>query len=527
MLPTYRVGAVVACLAIPALAGCVAEGGVEIQFQLPESADLSPAGTDLAEITLFTYLPDGSHRSETRAITDRSQALQMGRMEVSDGVDLAVELRSPTQQLLGYGRSPGAIEVLADQVVQVPMNVRRPFLYVSGGPTLASFDASLEPTDPSYRGELTLSRQPAVTVATSDGAQLVVVSQAGTGAELSLVSTSDHQELGVAPIALVGSPVDAAISPDDQFVVVGHAGDAGGVSIVDLAAARNGESAVEFVSLGAVGAVEIGARSTSGHGVALLDRSTEIGCPTGGAESSLVEFSLTDPDDILATISLGGPINDIAVSDDGQRVAIADGCAGQLAVVDLAGDRIPTQLSEVPAVSAVAAFDDRLWSVGTVVDGTQRRLVIVSTRFDGTGESRVEMAPAQERARSNDFVAPGQTAMQILDADALVAYDLALVPGADQLALLVKGYYAGEEDGDFLGSPIIPAMQLTAYQYLLVDAASGSLVHQVRTSCDLSWESDPFLPPVLDDWACAQAPDQDVSSTQYRPIHVAGLYGKR
>jgi len=532
MLPSYGMRfagtALGGVCALQLLLACESDGAVEFAFLLPDVEELSPAGEDVASVTLVTYETDAPPRSETRRIQDRSEPLDIGRIEVADEVSFAVELRSPTLRLLGYGRSASPVDVLPYEVVTVPIMVRRPFVYVAGGTGLATFDATLDQTNPSYRGTIGLPVAPELSVPTHDGANLAVVAQSGTGAELLLVSTANHQPLEIAPVLLAGSPTDAAVSPDNQYVVVAHTGGGGGLSIVDLESARQGESAVDVVPLGAVGGVAIGARAQVPRAVALVDRATSPDC-VGAPDSSIVVVSLTDAAQVGAPIEYGGPIHDLAVSSDGSTAVIADACNGLLATVALAGGAKPSILTELPSASAVAVIEDRVWGVGTLppTGTTGRRLTVVSIGLDGTGEIVLELPPSQERARSLDFSGQGQAAEQRLDADTLMAYDLAVVPGADQIALLTWGYFSGSEVGDLLGAPIIPAMELTAHEYLLLNASTGAATHRVRTSCALTWESDPFNPPILDAWECTQAAGQDVSGSTYLPQHISVLYGTR
>ncbi len=541
MLPTYRTGAHSCPLprrgywallagALAGLAGgCAADGGVELDLRLPERPELSPTQAEIGSVGLVTYVPDQPPRSETRQISGGATQLSLGRLEIGDGISLAVEMRAPNQRLVGYGRSPGPIDVAADQMVQVPINMRRPFVYVTGGSQLATFDSTRDAAGATdYRGSIPLARAPSVAAATADGLDVVVVSDTGNGAELSLVSTSTHEPSTAAPVPLNAAPSDIAISPDSHWAVVGHSGAQGGLSIVDLGAARAGQAAVQFVPIGSVGAVIIGAHTSKPRAVALLDRAPGPGCQTGDIASSVVTVSLADAS-MGPSFDLGTPVRDIAVSDDGGFVFSADVCSDKIDKLSLDDDVQPAPLLMVPQPTAVAVFDDRVWAVGTEppAGNLPWRLMLVSARDDGTGETRVELPQIQESARSDDFTGNGQAAEQRMDADSLEAYDLAVTPGADHLAILVWEWFQASEMGSFLGQPIIPAMTLESREYLLVNALTTAIVQRVRTSCDLQWESDPFNPPVLDSWSCTQDSGQDVSSEAYNPKHVSILYGSR
>jgi hypothetical protein len=510
--------------------GCLAEGSVELDLELAERPELSVGANEVSEISLVTYLPDDTPRSETRQIPDGDRGISMGRMVVADGVSLAIELRTPNRRLVGYGRSPGPVDIEVDSVVRVPIKVRRPFVYLTGDTAVATFDSTRDALGGTgYRGSIPLSRPADVVAPTSDGADLVVVSTDGVGGSLELVSTSTHEPSGMPAVALTLPGSDAAVSPDNRWVVVGHDGGNGGLSIVDLAAAREGRAIGRFVPLGSVGAVAIGSRTAVPRVVALINRATGSGCPQGAPASSLVAVNMEDPDDPPTIIPLTSPIHDLAISGDGQFVVLADACENRLQKINLDDDIQPQPLAMIIDPSAVAVFDDRAWVVGTLppTSGKARRLIVVSVQLDGTGETRLELPPAEERAKSEDFSTDGQVAEQRMEADDLHALEIAVAPGSDHFAITTWAYFHATEVGDFLGAPIIPQMEMEANEYVLVNGSTNAIVQRVRTQCLLTWESNPFNPPFLDAWRCTQAPGQDVTTTSYVPRHLSILYGAR
>jgi hypothetical protein len=520
-------------LALSLAAGCTSTGGVEVEFLLPAKEDLAPAGLANSEITLVTRDGD-STSSETRHLIDRADGLDMGNIPVVDGLDLAVELRTPTQRLIGYARAPGPVNVEPDTMVKVPMMVRRPFVYVSGN-SIATYDPTVDATRPDkgYIGSIPLSTQPNAVVPTSDGGDLVVVSASGNGGVLTLVSTSTHEPSNVAPVQLSVTPSDAAVTHDNRYVVVGHSGANGGVSIVDLAAARAGETAVQFLPLGDVGIVAVGRGETPEHpgrAYALTNRAITAGCPTNNpVASKIIVIDLADPSQAALTLEPGVPIHDIAVSADGRNVVLADSCNNRIEKRNIVDDAQSMTLANLVDASAVTIFDSRVWAVGTAppTGNEGARLVVVSIGIDGQNQARTEMQPSEERARSRDFDEPGQAAEQRIGADALIAFEIAVAPGGDHLALLVWGYYHGTESGSLLGQPVIPEMQMVTNEYILLEAGSAAIVQRVRSSCDIEWVSDPFNPPVLDDWVCSQAVNQDVATSPFEPKHISVLYGAR
>jgi hypothetical protein len=140
--------------------------------------------------------------------------------------------------------------------------------------------------------------------------------------------------------------------------------------------------------------------------------------------------------------------------------------------------------------------------------------------------TQVALSPTEERARSESFNEPGQSAEQVLAADSLFAYEIAVVPGAGHIALLTRAEFNGQESGSLGGFPIIPSMQLKTWEYLLVNAATTSVVQRQRTRCTVTWDSSSL--PWLDDWKCGSSAGQDVvADPGYAPLRISVLYGSR
>ncbi|HEU5055774.1 MAG TPA: hypothetical protein VFU21_04590, partial [Kofleriaceae bacterium] len=311
-------------------AGCNGGGAMAIDLVMPEDPALSPAGDRVAQLTLVTWEPGQEPRSETRAVDDPSTGLDMGVVPAGREIGLAVELRSATQRLLGYGASPLPVAPDASDDTVVSLEVRRPFVYAAGAPAqLDAFDSTLDPGDAATFTGISVA-SPVASAPTRDGAELVVIASAGEGAELRLVATATHQPLDVAAVALPGAVSDLAVTADGTRAVVGHDGEAGGVSVVDLAAARAGEAAVETLALGPVGALAlVEPPGAPARAVALVGRSRAFGCDAALPASSLVVVDLAAGAPAAASsIELATPIADIAAQD--AVVYLADPCAGAI-----------------------------------------------------------------------------------------------------------------------------------------------------------------------------------------------------
>jgi hypothetical protein len=499
---------------------------VEITFLLPEADNLSPVGENLtlAEITLVTEVPGEQRRRETRRVLDGSEGFDIGEILIADDVTLAVEMRSPSLRLIGYGRTPEPIDIAPDGVTEVEIALRRPFAYVTGGTGIATFDAALEPGFP-YSGNVALAPDPVSVISTGAGSELVSVS----ANELRLVSTSTHAPMEFSPVPLSLPPNSVAISADDEWAVVGHGGTGGGISIVRLSDVRGETAAAVFAPLGNVTAVGIGRGAGSDDpplAYALLDAVAPThDCAVAPPASTIVAVSVTDPSNAAFTVTPGSGVSDFAVHPRKDALAFADICGNWVgAIAPLTDPTKRLDLQELRRATSVAILDDRVWGLGAQPAQSGAYLVVSTIELGGGGAAVLELAPSEERALTRDFTDEGQNAELRMTADALFPLELAVLPGGEHVGILSRAYYHGEPEVDIIFGTIIPEMTINAWEYLLVDASTGAPVQRVRTKCDLNWERGAFL----DDWVCTQAPGQVVvSGMGYEPDHLSVLNGAR
>ena len=518
-----RLGCVVAAATT---AACSAGGAMSIDLVLPEDPALSPAGDQVAELTLVTWEPGQPPQSESRAVDDPGEGVDMGVLTAGREVGVAVELRSATQRLLGYGASPLPVAPDRDDDTVVSLQVRRPYVYGAGAADhLDAFDSTLDPGDEGSFGSIALAA-PVASAVTADGAELVVITADGdTAAELHLVSTATHQPIEGAAVPITGPVSDLAVTADGSLAVVARDGESGGLIVVDLAAARRGEAQVEEVALGAVGAVAL-VQPAGGpaRAVALIDRSRAFGCDDALPASSLAVVDLAAPD-AGRSIDLAGPIADIAADLD--AVYLADPCDGAIERLTDLPAGTPEALFALEAARAVAVQGGRVWGAGTVpLSGSDgARVVLTSSDPQGADMTSVSLPPAQERARSTDFEGDDQRVEIVIEADKLRPFELVALPGGDLVALLTEGYFHSEEWTDIFGDPVVSEIELTTFEYLLVQASSRAVVHRLRTFCDGTATSG----ATLENFECGEQSDQHVldDPDMYRPLQLSAIYGGR
>jgi len=513
---------------------CAPQGEVTIDLILPDDPALSPAGDRLAELTLVTWEPGGAPHSQSRPVGDPGAGVDLGVLPDGRQVQVALELRSATDRLIGYGRSPEPVAARAGEDTVVSIQVRRPFVFASGAPDrLDTVDSTLDPVDPAAFGAIALTA-PVATAPTPDGAELIAITAPSQSeAALQIVSTLDHRPVEGVSISLRGGVNDLAVTADGRLAVVAHGGEEGGLSVVDLDAARAGEAKVAFRALGDAGAVRIapGAGGEPARALALLSRSRAFGCDAALPASSVAVVELAGDLPVAGAVELDGPAADLAVAPDGARLYLAEPCRAIVSQVALGAgglpDGAPAPLVELEQATSVAVGSDgRVWGAGAAPPTADAgaRVVLASTAPGGEDATRVVLPPQEERAESNDFDEQGQRVEIRIDADRLRAFDLVALPGDDLVALLIEGYYHAEESGDTGLGPITPEIEITTFEYMLVDASTRAAVQRLRTDC-----TGFVLSPdaVFVDFRCGEASDQQDLPVEerYQPVHLSALYG--
>jgi hypothetical protein len=507
--------------ALAATAACSQEGAVHIRVLAPTAAALSPLDARLARLTLTAEMDGRPPQVATREVTaplDGSE-LDFGALAVADGVRLSLLASSAAGLMLGYGRA-APVSIVGDEVQDVPIYLRRAFVYLTGGTSLSVIDTTLS----SGGGEIAsvAVTNPVAAAPTADGAEVVTIA----GGALSLLATADHRSEAVAPVALAAGASEVSVSPDSRWAVVVHGGAAGGVSLVDLQALRAGAgaAAVGFAALANPGRVAVAGDTAW----ILADAATDAGCTS---PSRLVPVPLAlppQPGGVVALASGGRDLVPVTAGSRAGALLIAEPCANQVAL--FAAGAAPSKLMDMPGATTVAVSGGRAFSVGQAGssgEGTLH-LVVMSQPLDGGGTARLDLPPAQELAVLPDASGVGIITEQRISANALDAAELSVLPDGQHLALLVRARYHAAALQDVLsGTIVFPAIDIDVREYALYDGNAGTAAQRVRTLCDLRVTDDPSNPALFPDWVCGDSPGQDGIAPAFKPLHARVLYGAR
>jgi len=501
------------------LGACSNNGGVHVEIELPTDA-LSPITGGLSRLDLVAEAPGKLPQRATRDLPSPigNATIGFGDLDLGPGVTVTLLGFSATGRLVGFGRASTPIDITAGSAVDVPIRLRRPFAYVAGGASLLACDTTVEPGD-AFVDTIAAAAAPQAVATTPDGAGVIAIG----GGHLQLLSTDNHMPSGAPASSVLPGANQIAVSPDSRWAVVVHsgAGVTAGVSIIDLVAAARASVTPAFVPLGSPGGVAV---STDTAWV-LVDPSVP-GPDACTQQSALIPVTLASGT-AGAPISLAGAARDLALSADGKTILVAEPCQNALVAVT-GGGASQVRLIAMPNPTQVAVSGTRVWGLGSDSAPTEH-LVLVSVNADGSASSRLDLAATQELANSDDLTEDGQTAEVRLDADAIEAYSMSVLPDGGNVVLLVHGTYHADAvprditvGGVTYREDIVPALDMETYEYQLVDVKTGVAAERMRTSCNIDWEHGVAL---LDRWSCASAQGQVTSATNFIASQATVLYG--
>lgn len=501
-------------------------GAVHVRIEVPEKAALSPLMTRPARMTLIAEADGQPAQSATRELpATGAPTVSFGEIAVGAGVRVSLLAETAAGRLVGYGRTSAPLDVGSDSALDVPIRLRRPYAYVSGGSRLAVFDTTVE-TGAAFASRLEGVAQPRAVATTPDGAEIVVVA----GGMLTVLSTGTHERSAAAQTAIAAGVTELAISPDSRWAVALHAesGAPSGVSIVDLTALRRGPAAATFAAVERPGAVAV----TDEAAYVLVDASRP-GPPPDFTEdcsrvSRVIPVPLATPQTPRPAFSLAGAARDVTVSERGDALFVAQTCQNSVTRVATDGGS-QLRVLTVPSPTVVAVSGSRVWAVGATSGAAGVGLVLATATVEGAQASRLDFPTTQELAQTDDLAEGGQIAEVRLDADRLEALGVSVLPDARHVALLVHGSYHGDEvvrpilvGGNIVNQVILPAIDLDTYEYQLVDVTTGVAAQRLRTSCAIDWERGVAF---LDEWSCAALPGQETAEDEFVARQVAVLYG--
>ena len=233
-------------------------------------------------------------------------------------------------------------------------------------------------------------------------------------------------------------------------------------------------------------------------------------------------------------LSAEAPLADVAASDELDGGFAVNPCTDAIIALD-DGQAI----GAVVRPSLLVASGETLWAAGNrrptilidngdpglspddVIGGGSLQLVSVGPT--GLDRRQIDL-PAQSQVLSN-LDDPAQELSNILQADAVIPIDIAVLPANEGVALISEMNANTTALGIPGGEEYIPAMAVAVFDMQLVDAATGSVTQRIRLACDPDIDGSNAT---FGDWQCA-APEAGTTPTggQFQPSAIGALYGAR
>jgi hypothetical protein len=498
------------------LCSCGGGGRLDLVLDLPDTESLRPAGMTTVTVVAQPFEADPV---ETTSVLSGS-SFQAGDLPAGEPVAIAVELRDGTGRMVGYGRAPDPIELSVDEATTQRIFVRRPFLYAASPAGMFTFDPTRDSLDPAYQGRLTAAGQ--LRALPLGGDELAVV-RAGA---VDVFSTEDHQATGTS--ISIGTPNDAAPVPGARTIILGLDS---GFAIVDL----DGGSVVP-VAGPAVARVTVGLTAdgrTIVYGLVGRVAPSEIDEPCPTTTSQIASFDLAAPEAVTTDdVALG--LADIAAGIDAPALVGAAPCDGSVVSIDTDGEAGLVELAPLERAALVAMQGTRVWAVGTQAaklqyDGATIDYVdddaitlVISTDIRG-GSAPLEFALPRRRETMIDMDDPAREHAQVMKPMSALPIDMVVLAGGEFVAVTTR--YKFHSSALVSGTLIVlPVMDATTADVVLIDGATTTLAQRVRSECLLVTGNADFFP----NWECGDADEAETPKLgQFEAVALGALYGDR
>ena len=526
----------VACLVMGACDGGAA-GSLELTLSLPSQPDLRPTG--MTTVTLTATAPGQSPVGMTTQLTAGTVAA--GDQPIGEGIQIGIVLRDASNRIVGVGEAGQAVNIVGDQATKLSIPVRRPFVYAASGTALYSFDPTLDPRNAKFQGKLEGVTGPLFTVSVG-GDRLAVIS----GNQVQVVVTATNTVMG--SIAVPATVADAAAVPGTHKLAIAHSG---GIAIVDLDAGTAQNVAVGPVDRITVGPGGDGAMIAYGLVGRVLPPEKPSMLATCTGTSKIVAVAVDAPMAAVPAPATAG-ISDLAASPDIPMLFATLPCTGKVAKIGGVIEGSAVTLSDVADLERAAVLTvagDRVWAAGTkmsmpacttnctaatpvtcpqpagnhlayVTEGAH--IILKSIPLDGAPPVTLDVPGRRETMVDKGDVARQHA--QVLKALGVVPLDLVTLPGGQYVGLVTKSRYYIEELADAFQT-ILPCLDATTGDWVLIDMASSSVAQRVRTSCSVIVGPGAFFGM----WECDTPPDgeRNMMPTQYQPTSIGALFGSR
>jgi hypothetical protein len=500
------------------LVGCGGGGRLDLVLDLPDDGDLRPAG--MTTVTVVAQ-PFSGDPVETTSVIAGDQTFQAGDLPAGEPVAIQVELRDATGRLVGYGRALAPVELSVDEITEVRIAVRRPFVYAASSAGLFTFDPTRDSIDPMYQGRLS-PPAPLRTVPLG-GDQLAVIRPT----EVDLIATEDHQ-VAADPIGLAAAANDAAPVPGERKVVLGVAT---GFTIVDLETGEvrpidTGGIAITRVTVGVADDGRIMA-----YGLVNPVAVPEVDEVCATTSSRIAMIDLAAPDQVtFRDVTMG--LADLAAGVDVAGLFGAAPCTDEIVQFE-EGDGAEVHLADLPRAASVAIQGTRVWGAGTQaskirytggeIDFVEDDAIEILTSIDLRGGGATQFAMNRRRETMIDTDDPAREHAQVMKPLSALPLDLVVLAGGEFIGVATRYKYHSSALTDGI-VVVLPEMDGTVSDLILIDGATLTAAQRVRTDCDLVTGNADIFP----NWECATTDEAETPRLgTFEPTALGALFGAR
>jgi hypothetical protein len=228
--------------------------------------------------------------------------------------------------------------------------------------------------------------------------------------------------------------------------------------------------------------------------------------------------------------SLNSGLADVAAGVDAPGLVGAAPCTGELVLIDDAGE---SQLAALPRAASVAIQGTRVWGAGTQpavlrytgpdIDFVDEDAIELITFADLRGGGATQFSPGRRRETMIDRDDPAHEHAQVMKPMSALPLDLVVLAGGEFIAIGTRYKYHSSAYTVGL-SVVLPQMDATTSDLILIDGATLAPAQRVRTDCDLVTGQADIFP----NWDCIATEAAETPRLgQFEPSALGALFGAR
>jgi hypothetical protein len=234
----------------------------------------------------------------------------------------------------------------------------------------------------------------------------------------------------------------------------------------------------------------------------------------------------------MEPLSIG--LADIAAGIDAPALVGAATCANEVVTIDGA---MTSTIADLARASMVAIQGTRVWAVGTepakiryagaTVDYVEDDAIAQVISVDIRGGGPLAFAMPRRRETMLDTDDPAREHAQVMKPMSALPLDLVVLAGGEFVAIATRYMFHSNalvQSGPFGNITVLPVMDSTTSDLILIDGATTTSAQRIRSQCELQTGTADIFP----NWECGATDESEMPRfVEFETLALGALFGAR